>query len=133
MLDQKLGYEFLKKASTPRSKNETPSSDAIVGRGLCLENGWGVKKNLKQAIKFYEIASDPDLPGGNNAKGMYYLGLIHYYGTGVPVNFEKAYELFYESADLGLHNAEYFVAGMLFHGEGVKQSYSGQSKLQENN
>ena len=41
-------YEFLKKASTPRSKNETPSGDAIVGRGLCLENGWGVKRILRK-------------------------------------------------------------------------------------
>ena len=54
---------------------------------------------------------------------MYNLSLIHYYGKGVPVNFEKRMNYF-TVGGLGLHNAEYFVAGMLFHGEGVKQSYS---------
>ena len=50
IFDQKLGYELLKKASTPSTENDfEPSSHAIVGRGLCLQNGWGVKKNVKES------------------------------------------------------------------------------------
>ena len=125
MFDQKLGYALLKKASTPSKENNfEPSSKAIVGRGLCLQNGWGVKKNLKESVKFYEKASDPKLPEGDNPLGMYYLALAHYNGTGVPINFKLAFKFFSMAADQELYNAEYFVAGLLYYGEGVQQNYS---------
>ena len=125
MFNQKLGYALLKKASTPSKENNfEPSSQAIVGRGLCLQNGWGVKKNLKESVKFYEKASDPKLPEGDNPLGMYYLGLAHYNGTGVPINFKLAFKFFSMAADQELCNAEYFVAGLLYYGEGVQQNYS---------
>jgi len=125
MLDQKLGYALFKKASTPSKENDfEPSSLAIVGRSLCLHNGRGVKKNLKESVKFFEKASDLDLPGGNNPHGMFYLGLAHYNGTGVPINFDLAFKFFLMAADQDLCNAEYFVAGLLYYGEGVQQNYS---------
>ena len=125
MLDQKLGYELLKKASTPSKENDfEQSSEAIVGRGLCLKNGWGVKKNLKDAVKFFQKASDPELAGGNNPNGMYELGLAYYFGTGILENYDLAFNFFMKAADRELCKAEYFVAGLLFRGHGVQQNYS---------
>ena len=56
-------------------------------------NGTGVNKDIKKAIKFYEIACD-----GNNNDAQYELGLILSQGEELEVDIDKAFVLFQTAA-----------------------------------
>ena len=129
MLNEKLAYSLLKKASTPSKKNDlNPSNKAIVERGLCLKSGRGIKKNLKESVKYFEQASNIESFLDENPRAMFFLGLAYYEGAGVSVDNNLAFKNFKWAADIGYCDAEYYVARMLFYGEGIEQNYSAAIK-----
>ena len=125
ILNEKLAYSLFKKASTPSKKNNFyPSNEAIFQRGLCLKFGWGIKKNLEESVKYFEKASDKEFSVFGNPKAMFFLGLAYYEGLGVLIDFQLAFENFMKAADQQLSDAEFYVAGMFFYGEGIEKNYS---------
>lgn len=81
-------YENFRKAA------EKGHAKAQYCLGLCYFNGWGVEKNLEQAVKWFKAASDQ---GELNAKNR--LGECYYSGEGVAKDQKKAFELFKAAAD----------------------------------
>ncbi len=62
-------------------------SDAQFNLGVCYENGFGVERNLKKAIQWYEAAA-----GLFNARAAMNLGILFHYGLGEPVSRTKSNE-----------------------------------------
>lgn len=86
----------------------------------CLENGWGLPKNIKVAIDWYNKAI---------AKGyvpsMVMLGKIYYYGDKQqPKDYQKAVDLFTKAADAGDMEAVMHIGKCYYYGEGKPRNYN---------
>ncbi|PSN34216.1 hypothetical protein C0J52_13131 [Blattella germanica] len=81
---------------------ELDYAPAVFNLGLCNEMGIGTTKDLRRAAKYYELASEK-----GHATAMYNLGVFHIRGWGgVPVDGNKARQLFVAAAKLGQANAK---------------------------
>ena len=119
--NKKLGYSLLEKASSSiKQNNFQPSYDAIVLRGRCLKNGWGVKKNVKESIKYFKKASVYRSSRRIAGDGFFQLGLLYYFGVGVKQNFKIAFANFIKSVKKDNSDSKYYLAGMLYYGEGTE-------------
>lgn len=84
--------------------------ERVVKKGIVLNlkkiatkaNSKGVNKDIKEAIKFYEIAWD-----GNNNDAQYELGWILSQGEELEVDIDKAFALFQTDALQGHSAAQY--------------------------
>lgn len=75
---------------------------AAFNLGLCYESGIGTPQDFKLAAKYYELASK-----WGHATAMYNLGVFYVHGWGgVPVDCNRARELFVAAAELGQPNAQ---------------------------
>lgn len=98
-----------------RSIREDPAGMYLYA--LCLEEGWGVKQNFKEAEKLYRKAAESDLPFACAALGDFY-----YYGTRGKSNYSEAVKWYRKAAELGDADAQ-FALGICYHeGEGVKRN-----------
>lgn len=61
--------------------------------GLCYENGYGVKKDVKKAAEWFQKAADR-----GDITAMYDLGRLYETGTGVKQDYTKAKELYEKAA-----------------------------------
>jgi len=61
---------------------------------------------------------------GNNASAQYNLGLMYYYGEGVPQDFTQAVKWFRMAAEQGLANAQCNLGVMYDEGRGVPQDFT---------
>lgn len=75
-----------------------PASYAYMG--FVYENGWEVKQDYNEAVKWYEKAEKLDAPFG-----IFRLGMLYKDGLGVSRDRRKAKELIRRAADMGLEQA----------------------------
>ncbi|XP_042637662.1 protein sel-1 homolog 2 [Orycteropus afer afer] len=61
--------------------------------------------------------------GKGNAIGLHGLGLLYFYGKGVPVNYAEALKYFRKAADKGWPNAQFQLGFMYYSGSGVWKDY----------
>ena len=73
---------------------------AMNSVGLCFNYGHGVKKNLKEAVKWYQKAAD-----AGNADAMLNLGCCYEKGEGVKKNLKEAMKLYEKAAEQGIARA----------------------------
>lgn len=85
-------------------------SQASVALGFIEET---VNDNYDLALKAYEEAATR-----NDAQGLYNLALMYLYGKGIPVNYQKAKDLFDKAALSGIHEAMNQLGGIYFNGLG---------------
>ena len=76
------------------------------------------RKNFPLALKWLQEAARHNYIYAQNN-----LGFMYAQGLGVPVNYQKAFELFMKSAEKGNAMAQSNVGSMYENGEGVKQDY----------
>ncbi|KAM4842090.1 protein sel-1 homolog 2 isoform 3-T3 [Thomomys bottae] len=58
-----------------------------------------------------------------NAIGLYGLGLLHFHGKGIPVNYAEALKYFQKAAEKGWPNAQFQLGFMYYSGSGVWKDY----------
>lgn len=105
--DYALAKQWYKQSAKQLSK-------ASVALGFIYET---VDDNYSDAIKAYEAAA-----AQGDAYGTYDLALMYEYGKGVPVDFQKARDLFTEAANKGIDAAMNQLGGMYFYGLGVSRN-----------
>jgi len=85
--------------------------------GILYRRGLGVKKNPKEAAKWYKLAADQGF-----AKAQFNLGLMYKRGNGVEKDLIKAIDLYQLSARNGYSRAQFALGLRYERGEGVKQN-----------
>lgn len=80
--------------------------------------GFGVDKNFKEAIKWYQKAVD-----AGDKESIYLLGKMHENGEGFDKDFDKALELYTKAAELGYDEAQNELADIYFKGERASIDY----------
>uniref|UniRef100_A0A7S3D803 RING-type domain-containing protein n=1 Tax=Palpitomonas bilix TaxID=652834 RepID=A0A7S3D803_9EUKA len=75
----------------PSTKGSNARACSFVNLGCCYQYGQGVRKDLTEAVKFFEKAS-----GCGEPAGFVQLGICYYLGEGVAENKEEALRLFQE-------------------------------------
>lgn len=104
--------------SNLRQEANSGDADSAAELGDMYENGHEVTKNMKEAAKFYGIASNLGHPICS-----YRLAQLNLSGTGVPRNLEKALELFKLASDNNIKSATYEIGRFYEHGIVVDQNY----------
>lgn len=93
-------------------------SDQQKSRGLMYEEGQGVKKDYKKAVKWYQLSADK-----GNAHAQYLLGLMYAKGRGVnKKDYKKAVKWYRLSAEKGNAKAQYNLGLMYEKGIVVSQN-----------
>ena len=82
--------------------------------GLDYDGGHGVRRDYKEAAKWYQLAANRNDPISQNN-----LGSLYQYGLGNPVNYIKAATLYQQSAAQGFAIAESNLGYMYDNGLGV--------------
>ena len=83
---------------------EQGDADAQYSLGVAYENGYGVEKNYREAVKWYEESAKQ-----GDADAQYSLGVHYYNGTGVIQNYKKAYAMYLMAQANGNENALNFL------------------------
>lgn len=84
--------------------------------GYMYANGWGVKRNLAEAIKWYRKAAEQGLE-----IAQHYLGLAYFNGDGVERDDAEAARWFKRAAEQGFSRSQYMLGRMYLSGKGVPQ------------
>ena len=92
-------------------------SSAKTNLGYMYENGFGVRRNLPEAVRWYELAVAEDV---NNAVAHTNLGFMVLYGRGTSRDPVRASKLFRVAADQGDARAQYFLGTAYEKGLGVR-------------
>jgi len=82
----------------------------------CYQNGKGVEKNIKEAVRWYENAAD-----AGYAASQCNLGLCYERGEGVEKDIDKALELYRQAAEQGEWDAVCNLAHSYINGIGVEK------------
>jgi hypothetical protein len=90
---------------------------AQASLGWMYYTGKGVKKDLKEAVKWFRLAAEQDhIIAENN------LAVMYENGYGVPIDYKKAFIWYKKSAESGYSFAQYNLGRMYAEGKGVKKS-----------
>ncbi len=92
-------------------------SSAKNNLGYMYENGFGVRRNLPEAVRWYELAVSEDI---NNAVAHTNLGVMLLFGRGTNQDPVRASKLFRVAADQGDARAQYFLGTAYEKGLGVR-------------
>lgn len=76
-------------------------AESQVWLGLMYEYGWGVDKDLSEAVNWYRKSADQ-----GDGYGQYNLGTMYEYGQGVEKDLSEAMNWYRKSADQGNENAK---------------------------
>ncbi|XP_053430269.1 protein sel-1 homolog 2 isoform X1 [Nycticebus coucang] len=109
---QKALYYFLKAA-----KAGSANAMAFIGK-MYLEGNAAAPQNNATAFKYFSMAANK-----GNAIGLHGLGLLYFYGKGVPVNYAEALKYFQKAADKGWPNAQFQLGFMYYSGSGIWRDY----------
>ncbi|XP_038288826.1 protein sel-1 homolog 2 isoform X1 [Canis lupus familiaris] len=109
---QKALYYFLKAA-----KAGSANAMAFIGK-MYLEGNAAAPQNNATAFKYFSMAANK-----GNAIGLHGLGLLYFYGKGVPVNYAEALKYFQKAAEKGWPNAQFQLGFMYYSGSGVWKDY----------
>jgi hypothetical protein len=94
-------------------------AEALVKGGDYLSGQGLVRKDYKEAMRWYRIAADQ-----GSAAAQFYLGAMYENGWGVKRDFVQAMRWYREAADQGYIAAFVAIASMYIQGEGVEQNYA---------
>lgn len=89
-------------------------------------NGYGVKRDYKIALKYYQKAANL-----GDEDGMLYVGFMHFVGDGCRVNESRAADYFERALNAGSVNAYSMLAKCYLHGIGVKKNLKRALELLE--
>ncbi|XP_030897665.1 protein sel-1 homolog 2 [Leptonychotes weddellii] len=109
---EKALYYFLKAA-----KAGSANAMAFIGK-MYLEGNAAAPQNNATAFKYFSMAASK-----GNAIGLHGLGLLYFYGKGVPVNYAEALKYFQKAAEKGWPNAQFQLGFMYYSGSGVWKDY----------
>ena len=104
--------------ATTREKAEQGDAEAQFNLGLMYEEGQGVLRNYKEAVKWIRKAAEQGF-----AKAQCYLGVMYHNGKGVPKNYMEALEWFSKAAALEHAESQYWLGVMYDYGKGVTQNF----------
>jgi len=93
-------------------------SDSMDELGISYENGWGVNKDYKQAVRWYRQAAQ-----AGNARGMGHLGAMFLKGYGVEKDYQQALNWSRKAADAGDSTGLCSLSTMYLDGYGVEKDY----------
>lgn len=113
--DMNKSIYWAKKAA----KNKNEAACLILGR--YYESGTDVKKNYKEAKKWFEKAREID----GSSIATFYLGTFYHSGKGVKRDCKKALGYFESVVNQDEHGHAYYLMGNIYHfgKDGVPQSY----------
>ncbi|CAG8810187.1 12506_t:CDS:1, partial [Dentiscutata erythropus] len=128
------------------------NSDNIFAQyfvGRCYETGWNIRKNTKQAMKWYNKASEAGCANAKRRLGEYYyklnkykkafnylksaadkgnalamntLGICYQKGYGTKVDKVKGFKSFEKAAEKGLPDSQFELGDCYEHGIGTKEN-----------
>lgn len=101
-------------------------SGAKNNLGYMYENGFGVRRNLPEAVRWYELAVAED---SNNAVAHTNLGMMLLYGRGIEQDPGRASKLFRVAADRGDARAQFFLGAAYEKGLGVRLNIAEANRL----
>lgn len=101
-------------------------SSAKNNLGYMYENGFGVRRNLPEAVRWYELAVAED---SKLAVAHTNLGVMLLYGRGTSQDTARASKLFRVAADLGDARAQYFLGTAYEKGLGVSLNPAEATRL----
>ncbi|MEI7607982.1 MAG: hypothetical protein WCJ64_11415, partial [Rhodospirillaceae bacterium] len=104
-----------------KAKNEADIFHLI---GFKYESGFGVKKNLAKAFKFYKKAAEL-----GHADAQFNVGRMYFLGIGIKQSDTKAVKYFSMAADQGHHDARHDLAVMYQAGRGIRQDHANALKM----
>jgi V8-like Glu-specific endopeptidase len=82
--------------------------------GYMYANGWGVQRDVAEAVKWYRKAAEQGLE-----VAQHYLGLAYNNGDGIERDDAEAARWFSRAAEQGFSRAQLVLGHMYLHGEGV--------------
>ena len=97
---------------------ERGNSSAQYNLGVLYDNGRGVRKDYKEAVKWYRKAAEQGLAGAQNN-----LGVLYDNGQGVRKDYKEAVKWYRKSAEQGYSKAQSNLGMMYAKGKGVLQDY----------
>lgn len=83
--------------------------------GQCYFNGYGIKKDLKEAVAWYQKSAEKGY-----SRAQEELGVCLFNGFGIKVDKHKAFKWFLRAAKQGLASAQNNLGNCYFYGQGVK-------------
>ena len=86
-------------------------------------DGQGVRKNMKQAARWFTKAAEQ-----GNVGSQAFLGLMYSEGQGVPQDYKQAVKWHTKAAKQGSAISQYDLALKYYHGNGVLQDYTKSHK-----
>ncbi|XP_070935009.1 protein sel-1 homolog 2-like [Macaca nemestrina] len=104
---------FFLKAAKAGSANAM----AFIGK-MYLEGNAAAPQNNATAFKYFSMAASK-----GNAIGLHGLGLLYFYGKGVPVNYAEALKYFQKAAEKGWPDAQFQLGFMYYSGSGIWKDY----------
>lgn len=119
--DMEKAVSYLQRAANKKATDQQ-TKECIAGfqcvLGNFYETGNGVKKDLKEAIRWYEKSADAGNPLGEAS-----LGALYYDGRGVPRDPAKAVEFFEKSAKKNDIRGMTGLALCYYKGDGIPKDY----------
>lgn len=94
------------------------SAQAYMGKGLLLLRLGNTQEEYAEAAKVLEIAAERKM-----GTAIQKLAVMYQTGQGVPVNLERAAELYKEAAELGIRESQALYGVALKNGQGVEQNF----------
>lgn len=85
--------------------------------GYCYHEGFGVKKNVSEAIKWYRKAAEK-----GDLDALFNLGWCYFEGDGISKNVQEAIKLWRRAANQGHDYSQYHLGVCYENGYGVKQN-----------
>jgi C-terminal peptidase prc len=88
--------------------------------GICYEFGYGIEKNLPEAVKWYRKAAEQ-----GDARAQVNLGLCYYNGYGVQKNRTEAVKWYRKAAEQGDARVQFNLGVYYYNGDGVDKNLPG--------
>jgi TPR repeat protein len=107
-----IDYTMLKLAT----EHNDPSAQYLVGRNYL--KGKSVEKNIKEAIKWFEMAAKQ-----GHIRSQYQLGKIYLYGEGIKANRKKAYYYLSKAAEQDHLESQYELGNYYLQGNPNRRQY----------
>jgi len=96
-----ISAAFAATAADYRAAAEKGDAEAQFNLALCYKNGWGVSKNMAEAVKWYQKAAEKEY-----APAQFNLALCYKNGWGVSKNMAEAVKWYQKAARHGIPNAK---------------------------
>ena len=102
-----------------RQKAESGDKVAQFDYAVRLYNGSGVKKDIEEALKWWQKAAEQ-----GDAASQYNLGILYEIDEGVSKDEKKAVKWYRKAAEQGVANAQYNLGNCYYNGAGITRDYT---------